>query len=133
MNGVLSRAPGCGGCGVLGYVRCLCRSVGGVYVYEFNSGGHTFSSSVAVDTHSTSICVRSAAVSCSMRSRVLRCLFFSSSSASSVQGLTLVHVSAQLKRFLWDQGCVQGMFERGLEGMRGGLGCILCQKRLKLS
>ena len=24
------------------------------------------------------------------------------------QGLTLVHFSAQLKRFLWDRGCLQG-------------------------
>jgi len=28
------------------------------------------------------------------------------SGAAAVQGLTLVHFSAQLKRFVWDRGCV---------------------------
>jgi len=26
------------------------------------------------------------------------------------QGLTLVHFSAQLKRFVWDRGCIEGLF-----------------------
>jgi hypothetical protein len=34
------------------------------------------------------------------------------------QGLTLVHVSAQLKRFLWDRGRIQGL----LRGSKGALG-----------
>ena len=37
------------------------------------------------------------------------------------QGLTLVHLSAQRKRFLWDMGCIgdaQGIFYEG--GGRGG-------------
>jgi len=40
-------------------------------------------------------------------------------SLRSRQGLTLVHVSAQLKRFPWDRGCVQGLFIRCLVGFRG--------------
>ena len=27
------------------------------------------------------------------------------------RGLTLVHFSAHLKRFVWDRGCNQGLFE----------------------
>jgi len=59
------------------------------------------------------------------------------------QGLTLVHFSAQRKPFLWDRGCSQGLFRgcsgvvgglyRRCLGIRGCLGCILCQKRLRLS
>ena len=56
------------------------------------------------------------------------------------QGLTLVHVSAQRERFLWDRVCFQGLCT-GCPGgvyevfgsIRGRLGCILCQKRLRLS
>jgi len=53
------------------------------------------------------------------------------------QGLTLVHFSALLKRFLWDRGAFGGCF-RGIQevsgGTRGGyLRCVLCQKRLSLS
>jgi len=56
------------------------------------------------------------------------------------QGLTLVHFSAQHKRFLWDRRCIHRSFE-GLfvvcQGVSGGIqgcsGCILCQKRLRLS
>jgi hypothetical protein len=29
--------------------------------------------------------------------------------AAAWQGLTLVHLSAQLERFLWDRGCAQGL------------------------
>ena len=31
------------------------------------------------------------------------------SSAVLAQGLTLVHFSAQLQRFVWDRGCPQGL------------------------
>ena len=34
------------------------------------------------------------------------------------QGLTLVHFSAQRKRFLRDRGCVQGLFRGCLGGVR---------------
>jgi hypothetical protein len=44
------------------------------------------------------------------------------------QGLTLVHFSAQRKRFVRDWGCIQG-FRRS----QGCLWCIVCQKRLMLS
>ena len=33
-----------------------------------------------------------------------------SSAAASRQGLTLVHFSPQRKRFLWDRGCIEGLF-----------------------
>ena len=49
-------------------------------------------------------------------------------SAASFQGLTLVHFSAQLKRFLWDKGClggVQGEFMAGVEGVLRRLGDVL--------
>jgi len=36
------------------------------------------------------------------------------------QGLILVHFSAQLKRFLWDRGCLQGL-SRGCLGVTGGI------------
>jgi len=52
------------------------------------------------------------------------------------QGLTLVHFSAQRKLILWDRGYIWG-FLRGCSGVCGGirgcLGCILCQKQLSLS
>jgi hypothetical protein len=57
-------------------------------------------------------------------------------SADEGQALTLVHVSAQHKRFLWDRGHVQGLHRgclRGVRGHKGCLGCIACQKRLKFS
>ena len=34
------------------------------------------------------------------------------------QGLTLVHVSAQRKRFLWDRGCIEGFIRGCLGGGR---------------
>jgi len=53
------------------------------------------------------------------------------------QGLTLVHFSAQRKHFLWDRGCIEGLFSGSssgvygvLGGIRGCLGCIFCQKWL---
>jgi hypothetical protein len=53
-----------------------------------------------------------------------------------LQGLTLVHSSAQLKRLPCDEGCCWGLF-KGCTGLVGGVrgvyGVILCQKRLKLS
>ena len=55
------------------------------------------------------------------------------------QGLTLVHFSAQLKRILWERvlaGVVQGVLRRCqgvLRSVSGCSGCILCQKRLRLS
>ena len=51
-------------------------------------------------------------------------------------GAYTVHVSAQLKRCLWYRGHIRGLFRECLEGVggiRGCLGCILCQKRLMLS
>jgi hypothetical protein len=58
----------------------------------------------------------------------------------SGQGLTLVHFSAQRKRFLWNRGCVWLLFRGCLGAVEGGLGsmkgCLeyaLCQKRLRLS
>ena len=35
------------------------------------------------------------------------------------QGLTLAHVSAQLKRCLWDIGCIQGLFRGYSGGIQG--------------
>jgi len=35
------------------------------------------------------------------------------------QGLTLVHFSAQCKRFLWDRGCIWGSLRGCLGGTRG--------------
>jgi len=52
---------------------------------------------------------------------------------SAAQGLTLVHVSAQRKRFLWDRGCIYELFKGALWGTRGMLRVYLCQKRLRLS
>jgi hypothetical protein len=35
------------------------------------------------------------------------------------QGLTLIHSSAQRKRFLWDRGCVEGLFRGIIAGFKG--------------
>ena len=35
------------------------------------------------------------------------------------QGRTLVHFSAQRKRFLWDRGCIQGFLRGCVGGVRG--------------
>ena len=40
------------------------------------------------------------------------------------QGLTLVHFSAQLERFLWDKGCMQGLFRWCVGGFRGYEGVL---------
>jgi len=40
-------------------------------------------------------------------------------SAASTQGLTLVHFSAQRKRFVWNMGCMQGLFSGYSWGFRG--------------
>ena len=60
--------------------------------------------------------------------------------AAPDQGLTLVHLSAQRKRFRLDRGCIQGVctgWLRGVfgafRGIRGCLECILYQKQLRLS
>jgi len=53
----------------------------------------------------------------------LSSFFAVSSSAASHQGLTLVHFSAQRKRFVWDGGYIKGSFRRCkgvLGGIRGG-------------
>ena len=45
------------------------------------------------------------------------------------QGLTLVLLSAQLKRILWDRGCMQGLFWGclgGAEGLSGGVQGVFC-------
>jgi hypothetical protein len=39
--------------------------------------------------------------------------------ANAVQGLTIVHFSAQLKRYLWDRGYMLGLFMGCLWGVRG--------------
>jgi len=39
--------------------------------------------------------------------------------AAATPGLTLVHFLAQRKRFLWDMGCVEGLFRGVFEGMQG--------------
>jgi len=56
-----------------------------------------------------------------------------SMAATVLQGLKLVHFSAQRKRFLWDRGCIQGVFQEVLEDIRGCSRFNLCQKRLRLS
>jgi len=38
--------------------------------------------------------------------------------ATGRQGLTLVHFSAQLKRFLWERGCIYGLFRGYTGGVR---------------
>jgi len=43
------------------------------------------------------------------------------------QGLTFAHFSAQRKRFVWDRGCIQGLFRGCVGGAReyyGVLGSI---------
>ena len=42
--------------------------------------------------------------------------------ASKGQGPTLVHLSAQQKRFLWDRGCIQGLFRGCSGGIKGHCG-----------
>ena len=42
------------------------------------------------------------------------------------QGLTLVHLSAQLERFAWDRGCTQGLYSPCQGGVRGCSGCVGC-------
>ena len=42
------------------------------------------------------------------------------------QGLTLVHVSAQLERFLWQWGCALGLCSPCQGGVKGCLGCFVC-------
>jgi len=42
-----------------------------------------------------------------------------SAAAPCSQGLTLVHFSAQRKRFEWDRGCIQRLMRGCLEGMMG--------------
>jgi len=61
-------------------------------------------------------------------------------SSASRQGLTLVHFPPQLKRILWDRGSIRGYaggvqeVSEGIKEYRGVFrGCILCQKRLRLS
>jgi len=49
------------------------------------------------------------------------------------QGHTLVHYSAQCKRFLWDRGGIYGLLTVCEGGAEGCAGCILFQKRLRLS
>jgi len=39
------------------------------------------------------------------------------------QGLTLLHFSAQLQRFLWDRGCIQGCLG-GVYPVSGGIGGV---------
>ena len=40
------------------------------------------------------------------------------------QGLTLVHFSAQRKRFLWDRGCIEGLFRGCSAGVWEVLGVL---------
>jgi len=54
--------------------------------------------------------------------------FISSSASAWNQGRTLVHLSAQCKRFWWDKeylGGVYGLFEAGVEGVFRRLGDVL--------
>ena len=61
--------------------------------------------------------------------------------SASRQGLTLLHFSTQLKRFLWDRGCIEGLcrvvlfrrYKGFLGGIKGCPGGTLCQKQLRLS
>jgi len=48
--------------------------------------------------------------------------------ATNEQGLILVHLSAQRKRFLWSRGCIKGLFRGSVRGIRGyqGLCRVLC-------
>jgi hypothetical protein len=54
---------------------------------------------------------------------------FSPATSTTDQELTLVHFSAQSKRFLWDRGCIYELSQ----GFRGCLRCVLCIKWLRLS
>ena len=45
--------------------------------------------------------------------------------AAQGQGLTLVHSSAQRKRFLWDRACVYGLFGGCSGGVRGYYGVFM--------
>ena len=45
----------------------------------------------------------------STRGVVLGCHVIITHAHTRHQGLTLVHFSAQLKRFLWDRGCIYGL------------------------
>jgi len=50
------------------------------------------------------------------------------------QGLTLIHFSAQRKRYSWDSKCVWGVVTGCLRVFIGGAhGVLLCQKWLRLS
>jgi len=40
------------------------------------------------------------------------------------QGLTPVHFSAQLERYLWDRGCVLGLIRGRLGGLGRDRGCV---------
>ena len=45
------------------------------------------------------------------------------------QGLTLLHISAQRKRFPWDKGCIWGLSKRcfsGCLGFTGGSEGVVC-------
>jgi len=44
---------------------------------------------------------------------------------AAVQGLTLVHLSAQRKRFVRDRGCMQGLL-RGCQGYLVGVWGVFC-------
>ena len=60
----------------------------------------------------------------------------SARSAPAARGLHSVHFSDQRKRFLLDRRCIRGCSEGvyGVSGVSMGCsGCILCQKRLRLS
>jgi len=50
-----------------------------------------------------------------------------SMNSTEAQGLTLVRLSAQSKRFLWDKGCLgvaEGVFVVGMEGVFRRLGGV---------
>jgi len=56
--------------------------------------------------------------------------------AAEEQGVTLVHFSAQRKRFLWDRGWIWELFRMCLGGVRGYHGIyrvFLSEKRLRSS
>jgi hypothetical protein len=45
--------------------------------------------------------------------------------ATSSQGLTLFHFSAQRGRFLWDRGCIERLFRGCSGGVRGYQGVFV--------
>jgi len=47
-------------------------------------------------------------------------------SGGNGRGLTLVHFSAQLERFVWDRGCAWGLCSPCTGGVKGCLGCVGC-------